>query len=249
MAVEPRIVGHRGLIHDAPENSLAGFTACLELRIGFEVDVRRSKDGVLVCVHDATLARTTNGKGKVADFTLAELKQLDAGSWLHPSFSAEKVPTLDEVLRLVKGRGRAALVALDLKVTDATLAADVAALTRKHGVSKNCLCIGLAISDAGLRKALRQSDPKLKIAALAQKAEDFSNALADEAADWVYVRFLPTREHSEQAKKAKKQTIAVGPLVMGREPVNWNRARAAGVDALLTDFPLECRQSWRKPVE
>ena len=61
----PHIVGHRGLIHHAPENTLAGFAACLELRLGFELDVRRSKDGQLVCVHDETVDRTSNGKGKV----------------------------------------------------------------------------------------------------------------------------------------------------------------------------------------
>src|SRR5687768_4045155 len=104
-AKAPQVVGHRGLIFDAPENTLAGFAACLELRIGFEVDVRRSKDGPLVCVHDATVDRTTGGKGKVAELTLAELKKLDAGSWLHPSFAGERVPALGEVLALVKGRG------------------------------------------------------------------------------------------------------------------------------------------------
>src|SRR5438093_1108721 len=75
----PRIIGHRGLMFDAPENTLAGFAACLEQRVGFELDIRRSKDGHLVIMHDATVNRTTNGTGPVADLTLAELKKLDAG--------------------------------------------------------------------------------------------------------------------------------------------------------------------------
>jgi len=60
-AEDPLIVAHRGLLHHAPENTLAYFRACLELRIGFEFDVERTKDGQLVCVHDDTVDRTTNG--------------------------------------------------------------------------------------------------------------------------------------------------------------------------------------------
>src|SRR4051812_27713570 len=155
-AKAPRVVGHRGLLFDAPENTLAGFAACLELRLGFELDVRRSKDGQLVCVHDATVDRTTTGKGKVADLTLAELKKLDAGSWLHPSFAGERVPELREVLALLKGRGRGAeLVLLDLKINDDKLPGEVAKLAATSGVARQCVCIGEAITDAALRRALR----------------------------------------------------------------------------------------------
>ena len=79
------IVGHRGLMNDAPENTLVSMRACLTLGVGIELDVRRSKDGVLIVLHDATLDRTTNGKGKAADFTLAELKKLDAGRKVRPT--------------------------------------------------------------------------------------------------------------------------------------------------------------------
>src|SRR5688572_2533880 len=82
----PALVGHRGLINHAPENTLAGFAACLDLRLGCEVDIHRSKDSQRVCIHDATLDRTTNGAGKVAAFALAELRRLDAGGWFDPAF-------------------------------------------------------------------------------------------------------------------------------------------------------------------
>src|SRR5262245_16974714 len=77
----PRTVGHRGLMRHAPENTHAGFAACFHLRLGIELDIRRSKDGILVIMHDDDVKRTTNGKGKVSDLTLAGLKELDAGSW------------------------------------------------------------------------------------------------------------------------------------------------------------------------
>ena len=68
----PSIVAHRGLLRHAPENTLANFAACLKLHLGFELDVRRSKDGHLVCVHDATVDRTTDGQGEVEEKTLAQ---------------------------------------------------------------------------------------------------------------------------------------------------------------------------------
>jgi glycerophosphoryl diester phosphodiesterase len=58
----------------------------------------------VVVMHDATVDRTTNGAGKIADLTLAELRQLDAGSWFDPRFRQERVPTLEEVLALVNGK-------------------------------------------------------------------------------------------------------------------------------------------------
>lgn len=242
----PRIIGHRGLMFDAPENTLAGFAACLEQRAGFELDIRRSKDGHLVLMHDATVNRTTNGIGRVADLTLAELIKLDAGSWFDPAFAGERVPTLDEVFALLKERIRgSSLVALDIKMNDETLAGDIAKLARKHGVSKQLVCIGLAISDPAIRKALRAADRDISIAVLAQKAEALPTALKDEPADWVYVRFVPTAEQMAEAHKAGKKVFLVGPTVAGREPDNWRSARDAGVDALLTDYPLECRRTWR----
>src|SRR5262245_15041830 len=132
LAAPPKLVGHRGLLRQAPENTMAAFTACLELNLGFELDVRRSKDGHLVLVHDADLKRTTSGNGKVADFTLAELKKLDAGGWFDPSFAGEKIPSLDEVFAVVKARGKQPLVAVDLK--DAGVEADVVRLAKRHRV-------------------------------------------------------------------------------------------------------------------
>ena len=105
-AAEPRplIVAHRGLLRHAPENTLANFRAFLEVRIGFEFDVQRTKDGHLVCIHDDTVDRTTNGK--VSELTLEEIRRLDTGSWFDAKFASEKVPTIEEVLKLVAEYGK-----------------------------------------------------------------------------------------------------------------------------------------------
>src|SRR6478672_11430748 len=82
----PQVIGHRGLLQSAPENTLAGFRACLDLRVGFEFDVRRTSDGQLVCLHDQTLERTTNGKGLLSGLPWSEVEKLDAGGWFDPAF-------------------------------------------------------------------------------------------------------------------------------------------------------------------
>jgi len=113
-------IAHRGASAYAPEHTLAAYRLALTMKATFvEPDLQVTKDGVLICMHDTSLERTTNVKkvfpnrsrevkGKkqwlVADFTLAEIKQLDAGSWFHGKFEGEKVPTLQEMIDVVKGQ-------------------------------------------------------------------------------------------------------------------------------------------------
>lgn len=106
-------VGHRGTVQYAPENTIAAFERAIELGVDLlEMDIRETRDGHLVVIHDETVDRTTNGTGKVSDLTLAELQALDAGAWFAPRFKGEKVPTLEETLRAIRGR---ALPDIDFK--------------------------------------------------------------------------------------------------------------------------------------
>jgi len=110
------VIAHRGFSGAAPENTLAAFQKAIEVGSDMlELDVHLSKDGQLVVIHDPTLERTTNGRGRVFDYTLKELKQFDAGAWFAPNFSGEKLPTLEEVLELAKGK---ILVNIEIKKGD-----------------------------------------------------------------------------------------------------------------------------------
>ncbi len=237
-AKRPMIFAHRGLAKHAPENTLANFRACLDLQLGIELDVRRAKDGTLVCIHDATVDRTTTGKGKVADFTLAELQKLDAGSRFDPSFKDERIPSMDEVFALVAKHPRTtSLIAVDLK--EANTEADVVKLARKHGVLDRLVFIGLAITQAEVRQQLRKADAKVHVARLVGEKDDLAEALKDADADWLYVRHLPSREDLAKARTAGKKLLISGPKVMGLESDAWKQANDLGFDAILTDFPLE----------
>ncbi|WP_341501280.1 glycerophosphodiester phosphodiesterase family protein [Gallaecimonas sp. GXIMD4217] len=96
------VIGHRGAAGHAPENTLSSIQKALKLGVdAVEVDIRRSRDGALVAIHDRQVDRTTNGAGKVSEYTLAQLNTLDAGSWYGPQYLDEWIPTLTEVMNAV----------------------------------------------------------------------------------------------------------------------------------------------------
>ncbi|MBR10045.1 MAG: hypothetical protein CMP48_20445 [Rickettsiales bacterium] len=100
------IIAHKGASGIAPENTIAAIQLALDMGVDMiEIDVRNTHDEEIVVIHDATLDRTTNGTGLVHDYTLEEIRELDAGSWFGDArYAGEKVPTLKEVLDLVDGK-------------------------------------------------------------------------------------------------------------------------------------------------
>ncbi|MFC4557861.1 glycerophosphodiester phosphodiesterase [Virgibacillus kekensis] len=98
-----KIFAHRGSAGTHPENTMASYREAKRVGAdGIELDVHLTSDGKLAVIHDETVDRTTNGTGHIKDFTLAELKELDAGSWFTSEFSGETIPELGEVLAWVK---------------------------------------------------------------------------------------------------------------------------------------------------
>jgi len=101
----PLIMAHRGFQSQFPENTMAAFSAAAQAGAQYiEMDVSFTQDCQVVVIHDNTVDRTTNGTGPVHGYLLKELKQLDAGSWFHPRFAQERVPTLGEVLDRFAGK-------------------------------------------------------------------------------------------------------------------------------------------------
>ena len=97
------LISHRGYAVENPENTMSAFRASVEHGYkAIETDINISKDGVPVCMHDITLERTTDGTGELTEYTLEELKELDAGSYYGMQFEGEEIPTLEEFLLLCK---------------------------------------------------------------------------------------------------------------------------------------------------
>jgi glycerophosphoryl diester phosphodiesterase len=115
---EVQITAHRSMHVVAPENTTAALQACADDFIEWcETDVRRTKDGVHVIMHDSTLDRTTDGSGAVKDHTLAELRGLSAGSQVAPRFASLRITTLPEFLGAAKGRVNIDLDCKDIDVS------------------------------------------------------------------------------------------------------------------------------------
>lgn len=105
-ALSVDVHAHRGGAALAPENTLAAVRNALALGADvIELDLHVSRDGAVVVIHDATLDRTTTGRGFVRETALADLQRLDAGTWFHARYAGERVPTLREVLEVVRGSG------------------------------------------------------------------------------------------------------------------------------------------------
>lgn len=97
------VIGHRGAVGYAPENTLPAFQKGYELGADWiETDVKVTLDGFFVLMHDRTVDRTTDGTGNVVDLTLQEIKQLDAGSWFDPAYKGTGVPELKDLLNLAR---------------------------------------------------------------------------------------------------------------------------------------------------
>jgi glycerophosphoryl diester phosphodiesterase len=154
----PFIWAHRGASKIAPENTMAAFSAAVELGAdGLELDIHLSRDGIPVVIHDESLERTTNGRGHVSDASLEQLQQLDAGGWFSPDFMGESLPTLAEVLSVFSGKLR-----LNLELKEFSAGVAVLSLLRQHSDAE----VVISSFDYDLLKGLRSLAETLPLAVL-----------------------------------------------------------------------------------
>ncbi len=110
------VIAHRGVILDAPANTLPALQRAIELGCAMaEIDVRYTSDGEIVLMHNETVDFTTDGSGRVSDLNMAQIRTLDAGSYFGKRFVGTKVPLLKEAISLARGK---IMLYLDMKVED-----------------------------------------------------------------------------------------------------------------------------------
>ena len=173
-------IAHRGFPTAAPENTPASFSRALDLSPEMlECDVRRTQDGRVVVIHDATVDRTTDGLGEVAHMTLDEVKRLDAGSWFAQEFAGERIPTLEEVLDLVCDRAR-----LVVEIKEEGLEDRVVEIAREMGCADRVL-IASFHHHIGVRMPFLNEDiPFVPLVMLEGQADEVTaTRVADEAAN------------------------------------------------------------------
>jgi glycerophosphoryl diester phosphodiesterase len=136
----PYFFAHRGASTCAPENTLASFQMAFDQGARLiEFDVKLSVDKQVVVIHDQTVDRTTNGKGKVNQLTLSMLKRLDAGSWFDEKFRGETIPTLDEVFNIFGKKHYLNVELTNYASPFDKLVDKVTGLVRKHGLENRVL--------------------------------------------------------------------------------------------------------------
>jgi glycerophosphoryl diester phosphodiesterase len=227
--------GHRGASRAAPANTLAAFARAADLGAdGVELDVHLSRDGHLVVIHDFSLDGTTDGHGLVRDRTLAELKQLDAGSWFDPCFAGERIPTLQEVVDAV---GRRLLLNIELKSRGGEETDLVAAVLDL--IERNHLLGRVVISSFNRRavQQVREVDPRIPVGLLFDidpfaTLRPWPRGLARPEALHPYHRML-SRAYVRWAKgrRYRIHTWTVDEPARMRQLVDW------GVEIVITNRP------------
>lgn len=152
-----KAVNHRGYNTIAPENTLPAFRLSAKMGFGYvETDIQKTADGELVCIHDYTVDRTSDGTGKVADMTLEQLKALDFGSWKSSAYAGTKIPTFAEFLVCCRNLGLHAYIELKIGGIAQQLVQMVEAYGMKNHVTYICF-------NESILQTIPLYDPKARI--------------------------------------------------------------------------------------
>ena len=230
-----RVIAHRGFSGAAPENTLAAVRAAIEIQADMvEIDVTLTADGHVVVIHDETLDQTTGGSGKVSDFSLAELQQLDAGSWFDPSFAGERIPTLDAVLDEVEGR---ILLNVEIKseAVDRGIVTKVASAIQRQGLIDQVVVS--SFSPTALEE-MHAEAPDIRTAVLynakVHKGQDVVEIVTGLGASVFHIK--RQRLTKEMMRRFAENDIPVGIYTVNK-PRRMRRMVKKGIDAIFTDHP------------
>jgi glycerophosphoryl diester phosphodiesterase len=227
------VLAHRGYSSRAPENTMAAFRLALEAGAdGLELDVQLTRDGEAVVIHDFTLDRTTDGSGFVAQYTLAELRQFDAGGWFAPEFAGESIPTLAEVCELVKEWKVLLNVELKAGLGFETLNERLIDILIQYGIEEHTIVSSFNHYALAHLKQLR---PEIRTGILYNAALVnpwvYAQSIGASAVHPYYLGVIP-----EIVQGAQRNGMMVNTWTVN-EPADIQRTIAAQVDSIITDKP------------
>jgi len=224
------VIAHRGASAAAPENTLAAFRLAADLGAdGVELDVRRTVDGQLVVIHDASVDRTTDGTGRVAALTLDQLRRFDAGRKFGPPFRGERIPLLSKVFEVLGGR-----LLVDVEVKAAGVEAALLDLIRKMQMVDSVL---ISSFDAQVVAHVRDLAPEMP-AGLLQSAADPYAAVSVRA-----TAYLPevTALTADVVASCRSHGLRVITWTVRTEE-EARQALRVGVDGIIADDPTLIRK-------
>ena len=243
------IIGHRGASAVAPENTTAAFREALAVGAdGIEFDVRLTRDGVPVVIHDSTLRRTGGLRHRVAELTWTEISKVDVGSWSGQRFANEPVPSLTELFTLFQSNNSTLYLEMkcDSPSEQRPLAEACVRVIEEHSLKERVIveCFQLPAL-----KILKEVDPEIKTVALFEPTftnpsvlldQRIINQATDIGAAALALHHRLARESLVQKAKAAGLHVAVWTV---DDPAWIERARAIGIDALITNDPATMLQA------
>lgn len=230
-----KILGHRGASGTCPENTIVAFKKAFEYGAnGLEFDVQQTKDGELVVFHDWTLERTTNGKGNLKDYTLKELKELDAGSWLSSEFTNEKIPTLKEVFDIIP---KDKYINIEIKEENSNLERGTASLLVNFLKDYKEYTIVVSSFSHNILKEIKNLDNSIKIGVLLEASLLNVNGYLDSLGFEIH-SYHPGKGFIEknQVEEVKKSGKLVNVWTVNLKE-DGEKLDKMGVDSIITNYP------------
>ena len=232
---QTNITAHRGASTEAPENTMAAFKKAIENMADYiELDVQMTADGELVVIHDSNVYRTTGVDANVADLTLAQIKQLDAGAYFGEQYVGERVPTLEEVLDFAEGK-----VQLNIEIKGSnpnTLIADrVVEMIEKYDMQSDCVVTSF---DYNIIKRVKQLSDEIEVGYILSVAYGDFYSMDDVDFFSMNASFL-SKQMVDAIHNSGKQVHAwtVNNATSIKNLTN------KGVDNIITDDPLLARET------
>lgn len=236
---KPLVIAHRGASAYAPENTTASFKKALEMGAnGIELDVHISKDDHLIVMHDERVDRTTNGTGFIKDLTLSELKNLDAGSWFDNAYIGEQIPTLEEVLDLIKDKNL--FLNIELKsgpILYEGIERRVIDLITKYNMKENVI---ISSFNHYSLLTVKEIDPSVKTGVLYMaglvKPWEYAKKLNADAIHPLFYNIVPL-----VVIGCSNNKIQINPFTVNEEAHILGVAKA-GVSGIITNYPDRARR-------
>ena len=223
-----RVIGHRGAAALAPENTWAGFDLALGLGVdAIETDVRATRDGVLVLLHDERLDRTTDGSGPVHEADWPDVQSLDAGAWFGARYVGQRVPTLRETLERYGERTR-----IVLEIKQDGVEEEALAMVRSLGLLGSVAFTSFSFPIAAW---LKSTCPQAKVGYLSsQVGPEVVQRVLDARLD----QFCPPAGSVTRELVSAWQAMGLEVRAWGvRDAELMHRAIRAGVDGMTVDYP------------
>ena len=245
-AAQMAILAHRGVSNLAPENTLPAFAIAVALGFDLEFDAHMTKDGRVLVLHDAAVDRTTDGTGSVTELPFERVRAFDAGSWFEPAFTGVCIPTLDELLELVKSRQRhKTVMAVNMKTLSPGIEAEIVRLFEKYGMVDQAFAFDMPLDSA---KRFRAANPAFAAAARASEDEPLEAVIDLDVIDCIWAHEKSQAWITPEAVAAVhargKKLYATG-ICIGR-PSEWTRIIEAGVDGMCVDDAKSFRDTLRR---